>query len=248
MDSGIAYRAQIGLVVLSSDQTLSYEARKMLDIPGIAFFESRLYFESVMTADNLAAMQDRIPDSVRLINSIYAPDVVAYGCTSGAMIIGHDAIAIKVRGVFPDAKVTDPLLGMLASLKALGTRRVGLVSPYPQAMTEQMARYLRAEGFEVPVVGSFHQDGVNTTRAAPLMSPESNAAAILEIGRSDRVDTVFLACTSMRAADILESVEGQLGKPVTTSNHALSWHALRLAGCDDEIPGWGRLFRMPMSP
>jgi maleate isomerase len=29
---------------------------------------------------------------------------------------------------------------------------------------------------------------------------------------------------------------------VTSSNHALAWHCLRLAGIDDRRPGRGRLF------
>jgi maleate isomerase len=32
---------------------------------------------------------------------------------------------------------------------------------------------------------------------------------------------------------------------VTSSNHALIWHSLRLAGIDDAIDGYGRLFQLP---
>ena len=38
-----------------------------------------------------------------------------------------------------------------------------------------------------------------------------------------------------------------LGKPVTASNHALAWHMLRLAGVDDQIAGYGRLFALGLS-
>jgi maleate isomerase len=37
-------------------------------------------------------------------------------------------------------------------------------------------------------------------------------------------------------------LEADLGKPVTSSNHAMAWHALRLAGIRDPLPRWGRLF------
>jgi maleate isomerase len=39
-------------------------------------------------------------------------------------------------------------------------------------------------------------------------------------------------------------VEAQLGKPVTSSNHAMAWHALRIAGYADPVAGYGRLFRV----
>jgi maleate cis-trans isomerase len=80
-----------------------------------------------------------------------------------------------------------------------------------------------------------------------LATDQTIRQAVLELGRSDAVDTVFVACTSLRVADSLEGLEKALGKPVTSSNHALAWHCLRLAGYHDPVPGFGRLFIRPQS-
>ncbi len=40
---------------------------------------------------------------------------------------------------------------------------------------------------------------------------------------------------------IIEECEAKLDKPVMSSDQALAWHSLRLAGYDDAIPGFGRL-------
>ena len=56
------------------------------------------------------------------------------------------------------------------------------------------------------------------------------------------VDAVFVACTNLRIAETIHSLEKQLGKPVTSSNHAMAWHALHLAGLSHSQKGWGRLF------
>lgn len=37
-------------------------------------------------------------------------------------------------------------------------------------------------------------------------------------------------------------LEARIGIPVTSSNHAMAWHSLRLAGIDDAMPEAGRLF------
>ncbi|MDG1084956.1 MAG: Asp/Glu racemase, partial [Planktotalea sp.] len=63
------------------------------------------------------------------------------------------------------------------------------------------------------------------------------------LGQSEACDGVFISCTSLRAAGIVEQAERQLGKPVTSSNHALAWHLLRLAGIDDGLDGFGQLFQ-----
>ncbi|MDX1433889.1 MAG: Asp/Glu racemase, partial [Gammaproteobacteria bacterium] len=34
---------------------------------------------------------------------------------------------------------------------------------------------------------------------------------------------------------------------VISSNHATAWHCLRLAGYEDEVPGFGKLFRTPLA-
>ena len=103
-------------------------------------------------------------------------------------------------------------------------------------------QYIVDHGFEVPVFGSFNEEDDN--RAARI-STDSIRSAVLDIGRHDDVDAVFLSCTSLRLAEIVDQVEQQLGKPVTSSNHALIWHTLRLAGVKDSLPGFGMLYQLP---
>ncbi len=42
----------------------------------------------------------------------------------------------------------------------------------------------------------------------------------------------------------MAELEAELGKPVTSSNHAMAWHSLRLAGIDEPQPQFGRLFTL----
>jgi maleate isomerase len=55
-----------------------------------------------------------------------------------------------------------------------------------------------------------------------------------------------VSCTSLRLIDAVTAIETALGKPVTSSNHALAWHCLRLAGIDDTRPQFGTLFDRPL--
>src|SRR3546814_18299098 len=84
-----------------------------------------------------------------------------------------------------------------------------------------------ARGMDIPVMGSFNEPDDNTVAR---ISAESIEQAILDIGSAAECDAVFVACTSLRVARIVERVEQKLGKPVTSSNHALAWHMLRLGG------------------
>ena len=66
------------------------------------------------------------------------------------------------------------------------------------------------------------------------------------MGRDDGIEALFLSCTNLRSLEVIREVEEILGMPVTSSNHAMAWHTLRLAGVDDSIEGAGRLFQHPL--
>ena len=57
-------------------------------------------------------------------------------------------------------------------------------------------------------------------------------------------DAIFISCTGLRAVDAVEPLEAETGMPVVTSNQAMAWHALRLAGYDAPVEGFGRLLRL----
>ena len=47
--------------------------------------------------------------------------------------------------------------------------------------------------------------------------------------------------TGMPTITVLEMLEQDLAKPVISSAGAMMWHALRVAGVGQPIPGYGRL-------
>ena len=51
----IGYRCRIALIVLGSDRTIEHEFRKMLDIPGVAFYESRIHNDAEVTPEPASA-------------------------------------------------------------------------------------------------------------------------------------------------------------------------------------------------
>lgn len=60
-------------------------------------------------------------------------------------------------------------------------------------------------------------------------------------GMDARADALMISCLNTRSHFVIAALEQALGKPVITSTQATLWHALRLAGIADPIPGQGRL-------
>ncbi|KVG62328.1 maleate cis-trans isomerase family protein [Burkholderia cenocepacia] len=239
LDEGISRRAAIGLVVLATDHTIEYEWRKLLALDGVGLYESRIANSADITPDTLREMDTRIAPGVAVIRPGERLDVVAFGCTSASMVLGEDRVTERIREARPNVACTTPVTAARVALNALGTRRIALLTPYVRTINESLRDYLGKRGIDVVRMGSFeHSDDNEVAR----IDAGSVRRAILEIGRHPDVEAVFVSCTSLRLVDRVAGIERELGKPVTSSNHAMAWHALRLGGVDDTLPQFGRLF------
>jgi maleate cis-trans isomerase len=58
-----------------------------------------------------------------------------------------------------------------------------------------------------------------------------------------KTDCIHFASAHWPTAFAIEPVERELGVAVMTSQQAILWKALRTAGINDRIDGFGRLFR-----
>ncbi|MGY2747619.1 maleate cis-trans isomerase family protein [Arthrobacter sp. UYCu723] len=248
-DSGAAQRARLGVIVLQVDETLEYEFRTLLNLPGVALHHTRVPSGLDVTEETLAAMEQHIPLAVGLLPTGGSFDTIGYACTSGASVIGPANVAGAVRSAYPAASqnasglpaVTDPLTAVGAACRVLGIRRLGFVSPYVAEVSEHLRLALEADGPAITGFGSFEES--EECKVARIR-PESVYQAILQVGQSSPCDAVFVSCTNVRTLDILERAEATLGKPVISSNQALAWHMLRLSGINDSIPGYGQLLRL----
>ncbi len=239
-DRGSGARARIGVIALATDHTMEEEWRAMLALDGVAFYVARLWNDARITPETLAALGEAIEPTTRLIlPNDDRLDAIAFACTSGAMVLGEAFVDERVRRARPGIKVTDPMRASYAAMAALGLRRVALLTPYLEEINEAMRAAIVAQGVGVPVMGSYNEP---EDLVAATITSETILATAIELAREPDVDGIFISCTSFRAAAIVERLEAATGKPALSSNHALAWHALRLAGVRDKVKGYGRLF------
>ena len=239
LDAGIGHRAKIGLLVLATDQTMEYEFRRLVQADGVAFYQARLWNDANITPDTLRAMRDLIAPATELILPGHKLDVVAFGCTSASMVLGEQEIFRQIHKARPGVTCTTPVTAAFAAFKALGARRIGVLTPYSHEVNAGVSAYLTKHGVDVAAFATFNKQD---DRDAARISPESICDAISALARSTKLDAVFVSCTSLRLSEIVAKVEADVGIPVTSSDHAMAWHCLRLAGVKDVMPAAGRLF------
>ena len=240
MDEGIASRASIGLIVLATDYTIEREWQMLFSqIEGVALYHTRIFNENHITPESLRAMQPRIVECANVITPDTPVDVIAYGCTSASMAIGEQGVFDNIRKSKPDSLCTTPITAAFAAFDAFQAQRIGVLTPYTREVNKIVADYITARGYEVPVFGSFNE-GLDTNVAR--ITPDSIERGVREIRHHADVDMIFVSCTSVRLMAACAELEKNLSIPLTSSNHAMAWHALRLANINDDLSSFGSLY------
>jgi maleate isomerase len=226
LSTGRAAVKTLGVIVLQTDETLEPEFRALIPADGHVIHHSRIPNAADVTPETLAAMAEHIPASAALFPSGLAFDVVAYGCTSGSLMIGEDRVTDLIRCVVPGAAVTNPLTAVKARLRAHGARRIGVLTPYVEAVTRPLCDHLEAAGFEIAALASFD---VGDDRTVARIDPASTLAALGKMAESAPCDALFASCTNLMTVPILDETRRLTGVPLVSSNAALAWHMLQLA-------------------
>ena len=216
---------QLGMIVLQSDETLEADMRRLLPVEA-ELLVSRVESGTELSHDMIAAMEDRLTASARLLPRDSRFAAVGYGCTSASAQIGSDRVAARIKDGAQVAHVTNPVAALIAACRALEITKLGLVSPYIASISDRLREVLEEAGITVTRFGSFNEPvEANVVR----ITEGSLEEAAMAVGAEDACQAVFLSCTNLRTLDVIPRIEAQLGKPVLSSNQVLAWHLLQLA-------------------
>lgn len=155
------------------------------------------------------------------------------------MLLGEDVVGARIREARPGIAFTTPVTGAFAGLRALGARRLAVLTPYADEVNAGIRAYIERHGFAVVAMGSFKEPD---DRLVARIAPGSIVAAAEQLVQGSGAEALFVSCTSLRLAAQVAELEARIGIVATSSNHALAWHCLRLAGVEDVLPQFGRLF------
>lgn len=244
LDAAPGSLARIGLVLLATDLATEREIARVVPQVGphgdaVSWFVSRVTNANPTTIENLRRMADQLPEASARILPGARVDALAYSCTSGTIVLGEDYTLARLAEGRPGVPATTPVTASRAAFRALGVRKVAVLTPYVEEVNKIIAGYLEQHGYEVTALSTFNLESDEDMAAVP-------ADALQRAGRladTPDADALFISCTAFQAVTSVAPLERALGKPVVTSNQALFWHALHLAGAG-EVPleGYGRLF------
>lgn len=233
---------RIGLIILATDHTTESDFSRMVASDRIGVYVTRIPYANPVTLENLRAMQPSLTAAAQLILPDEQLDVVMYSCTSASVVIGDREIEMAIKAAKPDASVVTPTAAAVKGLKALGAKRISILTPYTIDTSRSMAQYFADLGF---AIDRFTCLGLTDDREMARIAPEEIVTFARE-SMAPESDALFISCTAVRAAAVAAEIEAAIGKPVVTSNLATAWVCLRLCGDTAARPKLGRLMTLPL--
>jgi maleate cis-trans isomerase len=124
------------------------------------------------------------------------------------------------------------------AVRALGARRVAIVSPYSDAVNARAAHYFRTKhGLETVALEGF---GATDAYAIGKLGPQNARDAFARIDRPE-IEVFVVPGGNFPTMPSVAAWEREFGKPVVTTNQASMWAMLRAFESADRLPAFGRL-------
>lgn len=233
---GYGSRRRIGLLVPSSNTTMEAEFNRMAT-EGVSVHAARMMLEDV-TKGELVRMAEHAERAAALLATA-GVDILVYGCTTGSLVGGVEWEERLVDKIEEETGIqTVSTSGAVVdALKEIGVERVAVATPYTDDLNSLERAFLESYGFKV-----VSMKGLGLV--SNLEVGRTDLAIVEELARSvtSSEDIIFISCTNLPTISLIEKLEGELRKPIVTSNQASMWAALRGSGIT-EIKGYGRLLR-----
>jgi maleate isomerase len=230
-------KVRIGIIVVSVNTVLEPELSRVVP-EGVELHFTRARMRSG-DPEELARMEAEGPDAAERLADARV-DVIAFACTAASLYRGPGQDREIVSRI--EARTGTPALAtsgaVLKAFEAMGMKKIGLATPYTDRVNQMEETFFRGSGVEV-----LRMKGLGCTGGEMAAIPPEEVRRTARDVDAPECDGIFLSCTNWRTLDSIEALEQELGKPVTSSNQATLWAALRLAGVKDPLPGFGSLLR-----
>ncbi len=233
------WRTRIGLLVPSINTSMETEFWGLAP-QGVSVHTARINGGRLGTPEELRGMEKEAKIAAASVGNT-EPDIVVYGCTSGSFFEGPEwnrKICSDLAEI-AKAPVITTAGAMTECVTRNGHKKVDVVTPYVALTNERLKHFMQEHGVEVPNLGTF--DMLDMFDHAKIQ-PEDVYRKVKQTVSGDAT-AVFIACTQVRALEVIEMLEQDLGIPVYSATQATAWLAFDTLGIAPVIENRGSLLR-----
>ena len=229
-------QARIGLIIPSSNRLTEPQFSRYAP-PGVDIHVTRLRMTGKYRKP-LAELKRALVEASEALSDVN-PGIVVFHCTANSMENGlsHEAAIVEIIEQASGCPTLTTAQAITQAFNHFGIRKLVLISPYVKATNEHEVHYLNEAGYQV-----VDELGLGLqTHGYSAVTPDEWRTIVRENARGD-ADGYFLSCTNTRMIEAVADIEGEMDKPVVSSNGATLWACLNQLGISYSDSRLGRLF------
>ena len=231
---------KIGLIALASDYMIEKDFIKIIKDKKVDFFVNRIECFNPLTKENLIKMSEKVTEVTKDILPNEKIDCAAYGCTSGTIAAGYEAIEKKIKNAKPEAIVTTPSTASIKALKKLNIKKIAIFTPYSKKLNDEVLDFFKNENFEIKANSYFNiESDIDIGKVDPNYLYEVLSKMDLK-----GAEALFVSCTALPALSIIDKLEKKLNIIVLSSNQTLIWDTLNSIKNKETTKGFGKIFEV----
>ena len=231
---------KIGLIALASDYMIEKDFIKIIKDKKVDLFVNRIECFNPLTKENLIKMSEKVTEVTKDILPNEKIDCVAYGCTSGTIAAGYEAIEKKIKNAKPEAIVTTPSTASIKALKKLNIKKIAIFTPYSKKLNDEVLDFFKNENFEIKANSYFNiESDIDIGKVDPNYLYE-----VLSKMDLNGAEALFVSCTALPALSIIDKLEKKLNITVLSSNQTLIWDTLNSIKNKETTKGFGKIFEV----
>ncbi len=230
---------RFGIVLPAGNTTVETEFPSALQACATAHFQR--FTRLASTPEQVRPSADAALEAARVLRPARL-SALAIAYTTGSYFGPHDYDDALPRQISEECGIltTTAGLAIVDALRAIQAKRVAVVSPYSSLVNDYCRAYLIGHGFEpVAVAGSVP---LGPAGEVPINDIRQMVHEVPKVG----ADAVLISCTGLRTLSLIAALESEIGMPVVSSNQAMLWRLLSLAGLAPTLPELGGLLGDPI--
>jgi maleate isomerase len=244
MPEQYASRLKIGVVTPSTNTTLEPDSHSLCPT-GVTAHTARISIQNKKISgaaeydEHVKAMREGIGSAIAQVVTC-APDHLIMGVALEAFWGGLEGSKQLQKELEESAGVPISMgsLAMDTALKALGIKKIAVLTPHMPAGDDQVRNWFEEAGYEIV---SFVGLKCASPRAIAEVLPSEIESAITELNTASS-EAIIQVGTNLQFRHQACSAETALGKPVLALNSVMMWDALRRHQISDKISGAGILW------
>jgi maleate isomerase len=217
---------KVGMIILDTDLTCERDFARLKAERNSNFdlYYNRVAFKNPMTVESLREILIKLPEAAESILPGVELDALIFNCTSSSALLGDDAVMEAIPSKATHIMTTAS--ASVAEMKNAKAKNVSMLCPYPKNVSIGLADYFYSCG--INVTSLTYLDVQDDRDVANISAEQIISSALKAIDKKS--DSLFISCTALRSAEIVDTLINKTKKKIFTSNYSTFMHLESVIG------------------